>query len=131
MTVAAPAGQREPALPPVAPADRRRAAREAARRREAMAALRVAEATIVYAQRQIGNGLSPAQARQAALEAAGELEVLAGELRRAIRLGPAERRVLARQLAALGMSRREVAARLGVSERAVWGYLRPRVPAGE
>jgi hypothetical protein len=45
--------------------------------------------------------------------------------RRLTRLGPDERRVLAARLAGLDFGRREIAARLGVSERAVWGYLRP------
>ena len=50
---------------------------------------------------------------------------MAEALRRLTRLGPAERRVLAVQLARLGWTRRAIAARLGVSERAVFGYLRP------
>ena len=107
-----------------ATAARKRAAREAARRRDVVTLLNVSGATIWYAVRQLGDGLPPEQARQVAIESAAELEAVAAALYRAVRLGPAERRSLARQLAAIGMSRREIADRLGVSDRAVWNYLR-------
>jgi DNA-binding CsgD family transcriptional regulator len=55
---------------------------------------------------------------------AGELELVAEALRRLTRLEPGERRVMAAKLAGLGFGRREIAARLGISERAVFGYLR-------
>ena len=110
-------------------ARRKALAREAARRREAVTMLQIAECTCRYAAAQLGNGTGPAEARTTALFVAGELTVTAEALRRLTRLGPAERRVLAVQLAGLGWGRRQIAARLGVSERAVWGYLR-RASAG-
>ena len=102
---------------------RKRLAREAARRREAVNMLRITEATARYAAVQLSNGIDPGEARATALFVAGELELMAESLRRLTRLGPAERRVLAVQLAGLGWSKRAIAARLGVSERAVWGYI--------
>jgi DNA-directed RNA polymerase specialized sigma24 family protein len=86
--------------------------------------LRITAATADYAAAQLGNGLSPEAARVAAVEVAEELKAAAGSLRRLTRLGPAERRALAVELAEAGMSQREIAGRLGLSLRAVWGYLR-------
>jgi DNA-binding CsgD family transcriptional regulator len=106
-----------------ADAVRKRAVSQDQRRREAVAALRLAEQMCGYAAGQLGNGLGPDEARAAALEAAAELAELASVLRRLTRLSPAERRRRAVQLAGLGMPKREVAIRLGVSERAVWYYL--------
>jgi DNA-binding CsgD family transcriptional regulator len=106
-----------------ADAVRTRAVTQAQRRRAAVAALRLAEQMCGYAAGQLGNGLGPDEARAAALDAAGELAAVAEVLRRAVRLSPAERRRRAVLLAGLGMSKREVAVRLGVSERAVWYYL--------
>jgi hypothetical protein len=108
---------------PTGDAAQKRLMREAARRRQAVATLRVAEATCAYAAAQLADGLSPEQARAAAAEMAGVLAATAEALRRSVRLGLAERRVLARQLAGLGLSKHEVAVRLGVSDRAVFGYL--------
>ena len=88
--------------------------------------LRLAESLAGYAAGQVGNGLAPPQAREAVIEAAGELELAAAALRRLARLGPAERRGRARLLAAKGMTRTEIARRLGVSDRAVWYYVRGR-----
>jgi hypothetical protein len=105
-------------------AERKRCAREAARRREAVNVLRIAENTCGYAAGQIGNGAGPGEAREVAVFVAGELELVAEALRRLTRLEPGERRVMAAKLAGLGFGRREIAARLGVSERAVFGYLR-------
>jgi DNA-directed RNA polymerase specialized sigma24 family protein len=105
-----------------ADAVRKRAVSQDQRRREAVAALRLAEQMCGHAAGQLGNGLGPDEARAAALEAAAELAELASVLRRLTRLSPAERR-RAVQLAGLGMPKREVAIRLGVSERAVWYYL--------
>ena len=90
-----------------------------------MNALRIAECTSRYGASVLANGASPEQARAAALECAGELAAVASIVRRAVRLSGAERRGLARILAGRGMTRREIAERLGVSERAVYGYLRP------
>jgi hypothetical protein len=133
------AGLRIGGVPEPAERDRKRRAYEAVRRREAVTMLRVAEAMCGYAASQLADGLSPEEARAAAIEAAGELAALAAGLRRLTRLRPADRRVLAAQLAALGLSRREVAGHLGVSDRAVRGYLarsnghtspKPRPPPG-
>lgn len=101
-------------------------AREAARRREALNLLRLAAVTVDYTLRELGNGLDPEQARVAAIEAAAELSAVSEELRRLTRLGPAERRTLARQLTSLGMTQREAAARLGVSERTVRSWAAER-----
>jgi hypothetical protein len=110
-------------VPETAERERKRRAYEAGRRREAVTMLRVAEAMCGYAASQLADGLGPEEARAAAIEAAGELAALAAQLRRLTRLRPADRRVLAAQLTALGLSRREVAGRLGVTDRAVRGYL--------
>jgi DNA-directed RNA polymerase specialized sigma24 family protein len=104
----------------------RRAAREAQRRREVVTVLAVGQATIVYVTRVLANGATPQEARVAALEAAGELEATAEALRRAVRLAPAERRQLARQLAELGWPTGRIARQLGVSDRAVRYYLAGR-----
>jgi hypothetical protein len=87
--------------------------------------LTVASAVAGYAAGQIGNGLGPEEARRAALDAAGELELIAGTLRRIAlaRLGPPERRRLVAELAASGMSQRRIAAAVGVAKRTVWGDL--------
>ena len=101
--------------------------REAARRR-AVDTLTIASALAAYAAGQIGNGLSPEEARRAAVDAAAELENLAGNLRRlartAPRLDPAGRRALAVDLAASGLSQRAIAARLGVTKKVIWDDLR-------
>lgn len=85
--------------------------------------LQISEATCRYAAVQLGNGVTPAEARETALFVAAELETMAGALRRAVRLRPAERRALAVRLAGLGMGTKQIAATVGVSERAVWDYL--------
>lgn len=94
-----------------------------------MTKLQIAEATIAYAGRVMSNGASPAEARAAAVEAAGELSVLADELRRLTRLRGPARRMMARQLAGRGVTRKEISTRLGVSEASVWNYLH-RPPGG-
>jgi hypothetical protein len=106
-------------------AERKRCAREAARRRQAVTVLQISEATCRYAAAQLANGASPAEARQTALFVAGELEQAAASLRRAVHFKPGERRVLARQLRGLGWPVRQIAALTGVTERAVWYYLAP------
>ena len=103
-------------------AARMRRTAETARRREALTQLRVAEATVAYAAAQLSNGLSRDQARQAMVELAGELDVLAGALRHLARLDRGERMSLARAWTGLGYSRVEVARRLGCSERTVWRW---------
>ena len=86
--------------------------------------LRVGEAACSDAAAVLSNGASPAEARSAALEAAFELVEVADVLRRAVRLSRDERRRLAVLWTGRGLlSRREIADRLGVSERTVWRYL--------
>ena len=105
-------------VPETADAVRRRLpAREAARRRQAVATLRLAEAVARYAADQMANGLAPGEARAAAIDAAGELAELAALLRKLTRLGPAERRELALELRRAGLG---VSDRLGIS-RCGWG----------
>jgi hypothetical protein len=101
-------------------------AREAARRR-AVDVLRLAAAIAEYGAGQVGNGLGPDQARRAVVDAAAELEAAAAALRRLARLDrldPAGRRRLAAELAADGISQRQIAARLGVTKKVIWDDLR-------
>jgi hypothetical protein len=109
-------------------------AREVARR-QAAEALRLAAAMAGYAARQVADGWSPSEATRAALDAADAMEATAVKLRRLTgRLSPAEcralptaaRRELAAQLVAEGLTQRQAAARLGVSPRRLWDYLRGR-----
>ncbi len=97
-----------------------------AARRQAVAVLRFGESMCAYAAGQLADGLSPEQARQAALDAAAELAGLAGALRRLTRLDldRAQRRALAVELAASGMSQRQIAEQLGVSKKTIWADLR-------
>ena len=88
--------------------------------------LQIGEATCRYGASQLLNGLGPEEARETAVFVAGELELLAEALRRLTRLGPAERRERAVQLVGLGWSRPRIARHLGVSERVLRNYLRPR-----
>ena len=104
-------------------AARKALARAGERRRKAITALRIGEAMCESAAAQLGNGLGPVEARRAAVEAAAELASVAAALRRLALLRPAERRALAVQLSALGVSRRQVAGWVGVSERTVVDYL--------
>ena len=92
--------------------------------------LRLGEMMCGYAAAQLGDGLPPEQARLAAVEVASELAEVAAALRRLARLSASERRALVGQLTGLGLSRVEVARRLGVSERTVYRCLRSG-PAGE
>ncbi len=110
------------------PARRETTAREVARRREAVGMLRLAESIAGYAAGQLVNGLSPEQARRAALDAAGELDAVAGKLRRlaVARLDVAERRALAVELAGSGMSPRQIAEQIGVAPSTVCDYLSGR-----
>jgi DNA-binding NarL/FixJ family response regulator len=95
-------------------------------RRRAVDALRLAESIAAYGARQLANGLSPEQARRAAIDVAAELELIAAELRRLATLTPAERRRLAAELAASGMSDRAIAEAVGVDRRTVWADLHAR-----
>jgi DNA-directed RNA polymerase specialized sigma24 family protein len=105
------------------PADWKGLARQRARRREAVGVLVVAQSTVGYAITQLSDGLSPEQAREAAIDAAAELEAVAAALFRLARMGPADRARLARLLVGSGMTRREAAVRLGVCERTIRYYL--------
>lgn len=105
------------------PADRKALARQRARRREAVGVLVVAQSTVGYAITQLSDGLTPQEAREAAIEAASELEAVAAALRRLTRMGPGDRRRLALLMIAGGMTRREAGVRLGVSERTIRYYL--------
>jgi hypothetical protein len=112
-------------------------------RRRAVDMLRLAESIAGYAAAQLANGLSPEQARRAALDAAGELDAVAVHLRRLAqpRLDVAERRALAAELAESGMSARQIAGQIGVTPSTVWDYLArrsgmagrsaPRLPFGD
>jgi hypothetical protein len=124
------------------PARHEATAREVARRR-AVDMLRLAESIAGYAAAQLANGLGPAEARAAALDAAVELDAVAGKLRRlaVARLDAAERRALAVELAGSGMSPRQIAGRIGVAPSTVCDYLSgrsgmggrsaPRLPFGD
>jgi DNA-directed RNA polymerase specialized sigma24 family protein len=111
-------------------AERKRLAREAERRRGAVTVLQISECTCRYAASQIGNGASPAEARETALFAAAELAAAAEALRRAVRLRPDQRRMVARLLAGKGMSTKQIAAACGVSETTVRHYLHGRRARG-
>jgi hypothetical protein len=117
-------------VPGTTPAERKRAARAAERRREAVTMLQIAECMCRYAAARLGNGADPAEARATALEAAGELVAVADALRRLTRLDPAARRALAVQLAALGWPTRQIAMQLGVDPRCVRYYVAGRRSTG-
>jgi hypothetical protein len=103
--------------------ERKRRTRQAAHRAEAVRVLQIGEATCRYAAATLANGVSPEEAREAALFVAGELTAMAAALRRLTRLGPAERRALARQLEALGLGTHAISQQLGVHERTTRYYL--------
>ena len=110
--------------------ERQRAAREAARRWQAIRLLRLVESGAGYAAAQLSDGLSPDAAREAALEMAEELSAAAGSLRRLalpelpVPDGLAERRALAVRLAGWGMSEARIAVWVGRSKTTVHDYLR-------
>jgi DNA-binding NarL/FixJ family response regulator len=99
--------------------------REPGRRAQAAADLRLIATVAGYASRQMGNGLTPEQARQAALEMAGELEATATSLRK-LALRPADRRALAAELDRSGLGTSEIARQLGLSVRTIRYYLAGR-----
>lgn len=111
-------------------AARRAAARES-RRAEAAALLRLTAATCQYGAAQLSDGLTPEQAQSAALEAAEELENVAASLRRLTRLGEAQRRALAVELASLGLSTQQIGRQLGLSDKTVRYYARGLRSTGE
>jgi DNA-binding CsgD family transcriptional regulator len=112
-------------------AERRALGREADRRRQAASELRMAASMAAYAATQVGDGLTPAQARQALVEAAMELEAVAASVRRLARLRARERARLARLLAAQGHGTQEIATRLGVSAHTAWHYCHGRRGDGQ
>ena len=99
-------------------------ARLAARRREVLAALRLAESVAGYAAGQVADGLGPVEARQVAVEAMRELAGVAAALARLTELAPGERRGLAVELRGVGLSAREVAALLAVAPGTARAYRR-------
>ena len=105
---------------------RKALAREAGRRRQAVNALYIGEATCRYAASQLANGLDPAGARDLVLEMAGELTAVAAVLRRAAWTTTADRRRLAAVMAGRGLPTKAIADRLGVSDWTVRSYLRGR-----
>ncbi len=98
---------------------------EAGHRRQAVATLRLAEAVARYAAARVADGIGPEEARCAVWDAAGELDELAGLLRRLAGARAPGRRAAAGELASAGLPRQEIADRLRVSRSAVRGYLRP------
>jgi hypothetical protein len=121
MTHPAPTGDRES----------KRAMREAARRADAVEALRLAQSTVSYTITVLANGATAPQARQAVWEATEELSLLVQGLRRLTRLSPRQRAAQARRLAALGMGTQEIATRVGVSAHTAWNYQRGRRGDGQ
>ena len=97
-----------------------RAARAAARKREAAALLRVISGTASYASARIANGLAPGEARQEMVESAVALGAAADALRRLAKLSSGETRGLVLALTAQGVPAPEIALRLGVSHRTVY-----------
>jgi AraC-like DNA-binding protein len=91
----------------------------AARRRSAVQVLRVAAGAADHAARVAANGASPSQAREAILDAAGELASAWSRLRHLARLDRPDRVRLAKLWTGNGVSVVEVARRLGCSERQV------------
>jgi hypothetical protein len=116
---------------PLLPAERKRAAREAERRRQAASALKITAAMCQYASVQVGNGMRPEEARDALVDLAGELARTAVLLRRLARLSARERAAQARRLAGLGMGTQEIATRLGVCAHTAWHYQHGRRSDGQ
>jgi DNA-binding NarL/FixJ family response regulator len=116
----------EPAVSATPNAVRKRLARRAADRRQAVTLLQIAGCTVEYAISQLSNGAEPEEARRAALFVAGELVSTGEALRRLTRLSGPERRGLAVRLSKRGVGTKQIAAQLGVSERAVRYYITGR-----
>lgn len=112
-------------------AERKRAAREAERRREAAALLRLMSSLCEYGAKQVADGLAPDEARAAVIEMAGEFTAAAVSLRRLARVPARERAALARSLAGLGYGTQEIATRLGVSAHSAWNYQHGRRGDGQ
>jgi hypothetical protein len=113
-------------------AERYRQAAAAARRREAVRALQLAEGAARHGALVLANGAAPAEARATAREVAAQLSETAETLARLVRPGSlAERKRLVRQLARLGWPRDRIAIHAGLSQRSVYRILRPRPPAGD
>ena len=119
------------------PADRaarkvaaRNRSRRAARRREVVAELRVAESVIAYASQQLSNGISPDEARETALEASAQLSELAVALRKLVRLPVAQRRLLVASLTDAGYTQEQITRRAGVALKTVQRDLAQRRAPG-
>lgn len=106
---------------------RDRLARAAARRRAADV-LRLAALAAGYAAGQVSDGLGPVEAEVAVRQAAETLIEVVMELRELAPLEPGEMREAAAEMAGLGIPRREIARRLGLTVGTVGRYLRPRSP---
>jgi DNA-directed RNA polymerase specialized sigma24 family protein len=91
--------------------------------------LQIGGATCTYAASVLRTA-DPAEAREAALFTAGQLEQLASALRTLTAPRTDDQRALAAQLAGLGWSTRAIAERLGVSPRAVRRWLAGERAAG-
>jgi DNA-binding NarL/FixJ family response regulator len=102
-------------------------ARAAARRRAADV-LRLAALASTYAAGQVSDGLGPVEAQVAVRQAAQTLAEVVLELRRLAPLEPGEVRAAAAEMAGLGIPRREIARRLGITESTARKYLRSRSP---
>ncbi len=91
--------------------------------------LRLAALAAGYAAGQVSGGpLGPGEAEVAARQAADVLAEAVMELRVLAPLEPGEARAAAAEMAGLGIPRREIARRLGITESTVRKYLRPRSP---
>ena len=111
------------------PAERKAAARAAARRREATTLLAVAEVTCRTARAELGNGISPARGAADGADRRGQAGGHGGSAAAAGAGfdGPqAAARALALRLVALGMGTKQIASAVGVSERAVRYYVSGR-----
>jgi hypothetical protein len=120
-----------PSPAPTGDAAQKAAMRAMARRRQAAELLRITEAMAGYSAAQLGNGLTPEQARQAIIDTAGELAAAAASLRRLARLPARKRASLAAAWAAGGMGTQEIAVRLGVSPHTAWHYRNGRRGDGQ
>ena len=90
--------------------------------------LRLAALAAGYAAGQVSGGLGPGEAECAVWQAAEVLAEAVVELRELARLEPGERREAAAELARLGIPRREIASRLGITDSTARRFLRSRSP---
>lgn len=90
--------------------------------------LRLAAVAAGYAAGQVSDGLGPVEAQVAVRQAAQTLIEVVLELRELVPVEPGEVRAAAAEMAGLGIPRREIARRLGITESTARKYLRPRSP---